>query len=539
MPGGPKKARRAPPSQNGFALLSDETVGAVLSYILDYTIKVQRCLFVDHARLSTTCKMFRAATARVQSDGILAVTGGRWTRPPRIYTSVVLADAARLRIHGVTAKAAKQHLMVPPAVLQTLDCAVVPLSRKCNAHVHRIPDVFDALSSLYPTVEAYETALETKRQMQAARRNTAKKNAALRAQRHTQVTDLLRAIGVWGKHSPDPRLMRLYLQNGSPRNLAKIEEAAREARRRQDRAAEVRQLTIDMGAAGFYCVPTDLLHPYLETGDKVTAWPPIVAGIERAKAKRERSLRVQTLIEELGIPSSDVTEETDVFIETADGWDALETKARGVRRSMDERAARERAVLDRVRALAGGGACGWMQSAAAPMILGYLRRRCPPVARFIDGDGGGGCGDAPECDDGGDAAAAAALVREQCREGGTVDDTEPSAALTNFLCEARREDLRAELYAHGLVLRSDSKFCSQYIRGTTGASLQEVVATMKLTNHLFTQGGHRHWSRNHWDLESRMRSLMQKGQAASWYDACAAVLPLATWEDDSDDDEYF
>lgn len=88
---------------------------------------------------------------------------------------------------------------------------------------------------------------------------------------------------------------------------------------------------------------------------------------------------------------------------------------------------------------------------------------------------------------------------------------------------ARREQLAHELAAHGLTLRPDSKFCRQYIRGETTASVQEVVATMKLTSFLFSFG-HRTWSRWHKTLETAMKIRMQTGQFECWYAACEHVI---------------
>ena len=87
----------------------------------------------------------------------------------------------------------------------------------------------------------------------------------------------------------------------------------------------------------------------------------------------------------------------------------------------------------------------------------------------------------------------------------------------------RRAALIEELAAHGLELRSDSAFCRDYIRGTTTASLPEVVATMKLTSFLFSVH-HRAWSRWHKYLENAMKTKMQSGHHQCWYAACEEVI---------------
>jgi len=76
-------------------------------------------------------------------------------------------------------------------------------------------------------------------------------------------------------------------------------------------------------------------------------------------------------------------------------------------------------------------------------------------------------------------------------------------------CPERERLLREELWRHGLRLRGDSQFCKNYIEGDTSASLQEVVATMKMTSKLFGHG-HRCFSANHEVLKARMRKFMQE-----------------------------
>ena len=79
------------------------------------------------------------------------------------------------------------------------------------------------------------------------------------------------------------------------------------------------------------------------------------------------------------------------------------------------------------------------------------------------------------------------------------------------------------------------------------------LATMRITNFLFSTGGHRCWSENRLDLEHHMRTGMRNGVYTSWYQACesAMLLPLRSWnhyyydsdsDSDSDldfDDEYY
>jgi hypothetical protein len=118
------------------------------------------------------------------------------------------------------------------------------------------------------------------------------------------------------------------------------------------------------------------------------------------------------------------------------------------------------------------------------------------------------------------------------------DDVSP--AVDNYVKDLRRADLVDELRGHGLKLRNDSNFCSEFIKGTTTASVQEVGATMSLTSFLF-QSGHRCWSENHSRLERIMRERYRSGECSDWYAAYKSVKPLVEYPDeyDSDNDRYY
>lgn len=105
----------------------------------------------------------------------------------------------------------------------------------------------------------------------------------------------------------------------------------------------------------------------------------------------------------------------------------------------------------------------------------------------------------------------------------------------NAQVKIRRDLLRRELGRFNLELRSDSRFCNQFIEGETLATLEEVVATMRVTSFLFRRGGHRLWSINRFRLETHMRDLVGNGNH-HWYSACeeAMRLPLE-WSDDEGD----
>lgn len=118
-----------------------------------------------------------------------------------------------------------------------------------------------------------------------------------------------------------------------------------------------------------------------------------------------------------------------------------------------------------------------------------------------------------------------------------------SNEVKTYIADIRRTDLIKELNSQGLNLRNDSLFCQQFIDGKTKAPIQEVVATMKLTNYLFNMGGPRYWSHNHFTLECEMHRKMISGEYTDWYTACEAVKALAedppySYHDDYYDDYY-
>ena len=82
----------------------------------------------------------------------------------------------------------------------------------------------------------------------------------------------------------------------------------------------------------------------------------------------------------------------------------------------------------------------------------------------------------------------------------------------------RRTLLKKALEAEGLRLRSDSGFCSSFIAGTSLATCDEVVSTMRLTKWLFDEFNHTTWSAWHEELEDAMNSAVLK-KSMSWSDA--------------------
>lgn len=67
----------------------------------------------------------------------------------------------------------------------------------------------------------------------------------------------------------------------------------------------------------------------------------------------------------------------------------------------------------------------------------------------------------------------------------------------------RRQKLKKTLAKKNLIMRPDSTFCKAFIEATTMATLEEVVATMVITNWLFDHS-HHVWSEFHYACEKEM-----------------------------------
>lgn len=89
----------------------------------------------------------------------------------------------------------------------------------------------------------------------------------------------------------------------------------------------------------------------------------------------------------------------------------------------------------------------------------------------------------------------------------------------------RRKLLQTELEKFGLQLRADSFYCKMFIEGNTNNTLEQVVATMRITSFLFKHG-HSYWSINRIRFENTMKEYYI--QCSNWYEACekTMLLPL-------------
>lgn len=83
----------------------------------------------------------------------------------------------------------------------------------------------------------------------------------------------------------------------------------------------------------------------------------------------------------------------------------------------------------------------------------------------------------------------------------------------------RRTQLTTELRLYGLSFPEGNQLCKNYIEGCTSASLEEVVASMRLARYLVDVGGEDYWRKNAPTLGAMMRESMLVGKTCSWHEA--------------------
>lgn len=392
---------------------------------------------------------------------------------------LVCADALRMKINGVTKKSAMA-LLVPESVLcgGRLRYAAIRLSSRCTAHVYSVPTVLSYLSSVYSTVEAYETALLTKHQASNSARLKREENKRIRASREAEIKAIMKEFHVGEEqYNHDENLTTLakrYVTNGSKKNLTKIKEDARDAGLQNTRKAEVDELMFANGVDA-RTVKLAEKEEYSKTGDESLL------------------VSIKTTIQE-----------------EKDRLGRLDANREAFHQTLLELSDDEEWILQ---------------------VPDYVWTRNSMIHEFLEH----GTGDVTEA-----CSTIVSVLRAMQDDGDTKN---PSSAVGEYVTELRREDLVDELQEHGLELRSDSSFCEAFIQGTTKACVQEVVATMALSSHLF-RWGHRCWSNNASHLESVMRKRYCSGECDDWYAAFESVKSLVDHsydhdDDDDDDDDYY
>jgi hypothetical protein len=428
--------------------------------------------------LSISCKLLRSSVELHLQPYAQSITLQRWDRLPRPFVKLVFADALRMKIDGITKKMAMA-MMIPESALRNLHYTERHFSRRCTAHVYTVPTIFSHLSSIYPAVTDYETALENKYQASNNARLKREENKRLRTEREAEIQDILKECHVSTmEYKRDTNLMDLakrYVAHGSKKNRIKFTEDARVMGMKNARKAEVDELMKVNGVSARTIAHAEK-EEYATTGDG-DILERITMSIQEEKerlGRREdyRKMFHQTLLKLTG--NEEWILQVPVYVWTRDAI---------IQEYLEYGTGEDDAVED---------ACSAIVS----------------VLRAVKEEG-----------------------EEKAKEGG-------SKAIHKYAAKLRREDLVAELHQHNLTLRSDSTFCQHFIAGTTNACVQQVVATMALSSHLFTWG-HRCWSNNSYELESVMKKRYDSGECGSWYDAFESVKPLVdhSYYDDDDDDD--
>lgn len=218
--------------------------------------------------LSCTCKSLRAAVERHLEPFAKSITKQRWNRLPRPLVTMAFADASRMNINGVTKKTAMA-LMIPDAVIRKLRYTSVRLSRRCTAHVYKVSTIVSHLSSVYPTVEEFETALETKNQASSSARLKREENKRIRAGRQAEIQAIMKEHNMEMEYQRDADLTSLvkkYVANGAKKNLTKIKEEAIALGLQNARRAEVDELMKGSGV-DVRTVKLAEKEAYAKTGD--------------------------------------------------------------------------------------------------------------------------------------------------------------------------------------------------------------------------------------------------------------------------------
>lgn len=426
--------------------------------------------------LSCTCKSLRAAVEHHLETYAKSITKQRWNRLPRPLVTLAYDDASRMNINGVTKKTAMA-LMIPDAVLRKLRYTSKRLSRRCTAHVYKVSTIVSHLSSVYPTVEEFETALKTKNQKSSSARSKREENKRTRAGRQAEIQAIMKEHNMEMEYQRDADLMSLvkkYVANGAKKNLAKIKEEVIALGLQNARRAEVDEL---VKVSGVDCRTIKLAEKeeYAKTGDDG---------------------KLESIKETIQIEK--------------DRLGRLEGYRKAFHKTLLELVGGEQWILQ---------------------VPDYVWTRNAIIREFLDY----GRGDVTEA-----CTGIVSILRAKQEEKDGDTKTPSAIVMKKYVKVLRREDLVHELRQHGLSLRKDSNFCEQFIQGTTEASLQEVGATMALSAHLFQHGGHRCWSHNAAHLEGVMRKRYGTNECDSWYDAFESVKSLVdhSYRYDSDDEYY-
>eukprot|EP00941_MAST-03F_sp_MAST-3F-sp1_P005236 g5236.t1 len=105
---------------------------------------------------------------------------------------------------------------------------------------------------------------------------------------------------------------------------------------------------------------------------------------------------------------------------------------------------------------------------------------------------------------------------------GTVSARRRIIEIMTWSKEKARDELKSAMLSVDLVIRGDSRLCKAFIEGRTEKYLDEVVAIMRITSHLFSFG-HKAWSNSHKDWEDALDEYV-RDRNICWSEACDQVI---------------
>lgn len=215
-----------------------------------------------HRRISLTSSQFKNAISSTNMVTFIQKnTYHQWNKMPSNITTI-FSDALRLRIKGVTKKTAL-YLLIPQNVLDTMRYFPTQISRWCTANVYSLESVLHTINNIYPDVDMYEKAIEEKKQKSLNRIQ----RAQIRYSREKEIYKILQEEGVPKTHTPDPKLVKLYISNGSIKNLNKIQQEAKQAILIEGRSKQVDSL-IESKELMKKSIPWHARNSSISTGDK-------------------------------------------------------------------------------------------------------------------------------------------------------------------------------------------------------------------------------------------------------------------------------
>ena len=137
-------------------LLSIDIVSHTTSFLVSYE-EINPDLAFTYGSMSLASKLWRKAVELNATDFVRNCTSERWVKFPNGLLNVVVTDALRLNISGVTQRMALA-LGVPKVQLDDLNYEETMVTRWLSAHSYSLRDIISTLSHLYPVYTTPTTA---------------------------------------------------------------------------------------------------------------------------------------------------------------------------------------------------------------------------------------------------------------------------------------------------------------------------------------------------------------------------------------------